>query len=159
MDNDLYKTPDAPLLRDDLPTETVYAGFGRRLVATLIDSVLIVLLTLPLSYMAYGDALFAPDAPPFMGSADFLINYLLPFVLVIGFWTYKAATPGKMAVGIKLIDANTGGSPSLGQYIGRYFAYILSAIPLFMGYFWVIWDKKKQGWHDKLAKTLVVRSR
>lgn len=156
MDNDLYKTPEAPLLRDDLPTDIVYAGFGRRLVATIVDTILILLITMPLSYLIYGEAMFASEQF-ILGGTDVLINYLLPFVMVIAFWTYKAATPGKMLLGIKIIDAATGGKPSLGQWIGRYFGYILSTIVFLLGYFWVIWDKRKQGWHDKLAKTVVVR--
>ena len=56
-----------------------------------------------------------------------------------------------------IVDAKTGGKPSLGQLVGRYFSYFLSALPLGLGIFWVGWDAKKQGWHDKLAGTLVVR--
>jgi uncharacterized RDD family membrane protein YckC len=41
--------------------------------------------------------------------------------------------------------------------IGRYFAYYLSTILLGLGFLWIIWDPKKQGWHDKLAGTVVVR--
>lgn len=156
MDNDVYRPPEAPLLRDDLPTEPVYAGFGRRLLATIIDTVLILLITLPLTYLVYGEG-FLYSEEFILGGADVLINYLLPFALVMAFWVYKSATPGKMVMGIKIIDAVTGEKPSIGQYVGRYFAYFLSAIVFLLGYFWVIWDKKKQGWHDKLAKTLVVR--
>ncbi len=62
-----------------------------------------------------------------------------------------------MAIRAKVVDAKTGGVPSVGQCIGRYFAYILSAIPLCLGYIWVAFDPKKQAWHDKLAETVVVR--
>jgi uncharacterized RDD family membrane protein YckC len=72
---------------------------------------------------------------------------------------YRQATPGKMAIGAKIVDAKTLGKPSTGQLIGRYFAYYLSSIVLLLGFIWVGFDARKQGWHDKLAGTLVVRSR
>jgi len=42
--------------------------------------------------------------------------------------------------------------------IGRYFAYFISTIPLCLGFLWITFDRKKQGWHDKLAGTVVVRT-
>jgi len=62
-----------------------------------------------------------------------------------------------MIVRAKIVDARTGGKPSTGQLIGRYFGYYLSMIPLFLGFIWVAFDKRKQGWHDKLAGTVVIR--
>ena len=78
-------------------------------------------------------------------------------VLVILFWAKKQATPGKMAVSAKIVDAKTGGKPSTKQCVGRYFAYILSFIPFGLGFLWVAFDPKKQSWHDKLAGTVVVK--
>jgi uncharacterized RDD family membrane protein YckC len=91
--------------------------------------------------------------------ANILVNGVLPAVAVIVFWIYRQATPGKMAIGAKIVDEKTGGKPSTGQLIGRYFAYYVSTIPLLLGLIWVGIDARKQGWHDKLAGTLVVRSR
>jgi uncharacterized RDD family membrane protein YckC len=63
-----------------------------------------------------------------------------------------------MAVGARIVDARTGGRPSTGQLIGRYFAYYVSILPLMLGFIWVAFDARKQGWHDKLANTVVVRA-
>ena len=90
---------------------------------------------------------------------NFLISWVLPTIAVITFWVYKAATPGKMAISSKIVDAQTGDQPSTGQFVGRYFAYFVSVLPLGLGIFWVAFDKKKQGWHDKLAGTVVVRKK
>ena len=84
---------------------------------------------------------------------------ILPWLYYWLFTGLKGQTPGKMAVGIKVIDAG-GNVPGLGraalrETVGK----IISAIPLFLGYFWVAWDPKKQGWHDKLAGTYVTKSR
>jgi uncharacterized RDD family membrane protein YckC len=87
-----------------------------------------------------------------------LLNYILPAFAVIIFWVYKSATPGKMATKLTIVDAATGGKPSMGQFIGRYLGYFVSMLPLFLGIIWVGIDKRKQGWHDKLAGTVVIRS-
>jgi len=92
-----------------------------------------------------------------VGAWDFWISWVLPAVAVIIFWVCKSATPGKMLTKIKIIDASSGEKLSVGQSIGRYFAYFISIVPLMLGIFWVGIDKKKQGWHDKLANTLVVK--
>ena len=83
----------------------------------------------------------------------------MPAIAVILFWIYRQATPGKMAIGAKIVDAKTGGKPSTGQLIGRYLAYYVSIIPLFLGIIWVGIDARKQGFHDKLAGTLVIRAK
>ena len=84
---------------------------------------------------------------------------MLPAVAVILFWIYRQATPGKMAVSARIVDSRTGGRPSTGQLIGRYFAYYVSILPLMAGIIWVAFDARKQGWHDKLANTVVVRTK
>lgn len=64
-----------------------------------------------------------------------------------------------MVVGIKVVDAVTGNTVSVGQAVGRNLAYIASLLPFGLGFVWVALDDKKQGWHDKLAGTVVVRSK
>lgn len=93
------------------------------------------------------------------GPADFLITWVLPAVAIIVFWITKQATPGKMAISAKIVDASSGMAPSTGQCIGRYLAYFISMFPLCLGILWVAFDRKKLGWHDKLAGTVVVRQK
>ena len=134
-----------------------YVGFWARVVAALIDSVLILLVIAPLLYWIYGPAYFTGEG--LSGSAEILLNWVFPAIAVIVFWIYRQATPGKMIIGAKIVDAKTGGPPSTGQLIGRYLGYYLSMIPLFLGMIWVAFDARKQGWHDKLAGTVVIRNR
>ena len=77
--------------------------------------------------------------------------------LYLFFWIRVSATPGKVIMSLKIVDAETYEKPSRKQFFIRFFAYIVSAIPLGLGFLWVIFDKKKQGWHDKLAHTLVIK--
>ena len=83
-------------------------------------------------------------------------NYVLPAIYCAGFWILKSATIGKMLVKVKIVDAKTGKPASPLQCIVRYLGYIVSALPLGLGFIWIVFDKKKQGWHDKIACTLVV---
>jgi len=133
-----------------------YAGFWLRVGASLIDTILMMVIIVPVLSMIYGKGYWASEAV-FLGAWDLLFNYVLPAIVVIVFWIVKSATPGKILLDISIVDAETGGKPSNGQLIGRYFAYYVSALPLMLGFIWVGFDKRKQGWHDKLAGTLVVK--
>ncbi|MCP3866678.1 MAG: RDD family protein [Gammaproteobacteria bacterium] len=136
-----------------------YVGFWPRVGATLIDAILLAAITSPLLYAAYGPAYFQPDLQGVVGGWEqFIISHLLPAVAVILFWRYKSATPGKMLIHAKIVSADTLGAPSTGQLVGRYFAYLISILPLFLGLLWVAVDRRKQSWHDKLAGTVVIRS-
>lgn len=133
-----------------------YAGFWVRGLATLIDNVLVLLVTWPVLIAIYGWG-YLENERIVMGPAHFIISWIFPTVATISFWLYRQATPGKMATALKIVDARTGREPSAGQLVGRYFAYFLSLLPLGLGFLWAAFDPKKQGWHDKLAGTVVVR--
>ncbi len=135
-----------------------YAGFWIRVWASIIDTILIALITVPILLAIYGVQYFESENI-IEGPMDFLISWVLPAIAVITFWIYKSATPGKMAISSKIVDAQTGNKPSTGQFVGRYFAYFIAGLPLGLGILWVAFDKKKQGWHDKLAGTVVVRKK
>jgi len=133
-----------------------YAGFWIRLGASLIDTLVLLIITVPLLTMIYG-ADYWLSTSAVKGIWDLLLSYVLPAFAVIVFWTYKSATPGKMALRLKVVDAATGGAVPTGRLVARYVGYFVSMIPLFLGFIWVGIDSKKQGWHDKMAGTVVVR--
>jgi len=137
-------------------TAPVYVGFWMRLWASVLDTILLMLVITPLAWVIYGEEYFTESTEEIADSTDLLLS-VVAAVAVIIFWHYKSATPGKMTVSARIVDAKTGNKPSTGQFIGRYFAYILSSLPIGLGFFWIGWDKRKQGWHDKLAGTVVVR--
>lgn len=139
-------------------TDVEYAGFWIRVGASIIDSLLIVVITLPLLVSFYGWEYFDSEAL-LAGPADFLISWVLPAAAVVWFWTQRQATPGKAVLSLRVVDAESGASLSLAQSIGRYLAYFVSIVPLGLGLLWVGFDSRKQGWHDKLASTVVIRAR
>ena len=99
-----------------------------------------------------------------LGRSNSAIAALLDIRVQIGligatilFWRFRGATPGKMLTKAKIVKASNLGQPSTGQLTGRFFAYLVSFVPACLGFLWIAFDKRKQGWHDKLAGTVVVR--
>ncbi|MGF1845339.1 RDD family protein [Vibrio clamense] len=133
-----------------------YAGFWVRLGAALIDTILFLMLTMPLLYWIYGNYYFESESF-ILGGWDLLLNWLFPFIATVLFWVYRSATPGKIALKLKVVDAKTGEALSTSKSILRYVAYYVSTIPLCLGFIWVAFNGKKQGWHDMIASTVVIR--
>lgn len=155
MDNP-YQAPNADLQTAQNTQELKYVGFWPRTAAYIIDSILMMFIILPILFLMMGslDQFVEPTQVP--GIGVILVTYVLPIILVLAFWMIKGSTPGKMLFKGKIVDAKTGGHPSKMQFIGRYLGYIVSSIPLGLGFLWIAWDKRKQGWHDKMSGTVVV---
>lgn len=137
-------------------------GFGPRLLATMIDGVmigfLVFLLTFIISFIGMMANLFNPRQVE--GSLELLISLsVLSFSIFyyIGSWTKNGQTLGNMVVGLKVVGMD-GSRLTLGRALIRYFGYIINASLFSIGFLWAAFDSKRQGWHDKLAKTLVVYS-
>lgn len=72
---------------------------------------------------------------------------------------YFSGTLGKKALGLALVDAKTFKKISIGQSVGRYFMMFVSSFCFGLGLMAVGWNKKKQGWHDRVAGTRVVKKK
>ena len=140
------------------PSEFEYAGFWIRVWSHVIDTVLFLIILFPLLTAVYGRNYWSSDSV-IQGPIDFLLSWVAPALAVILFWKYRQATPGKMAISAQIVDAKTGGRPTVAQWITRYVCYAVAALPLFIGLIWVAFDPRKQGWHDKLAGTVVIRKK
>ncbi|AXE32566.1 RDD family protein [Chromobacterium phragmitis] len=139
-----------------------YVGFWARVLASLADTVLILIASAPLWWWLDKPSAATADLSlaGILGAgtfAELLVNYLLPAVVVILFWVHKSSTPGKMMLGARVVDAESGLPPTPGQATLRYLGYFAAMLPAFVGILWVGLDARKQGWHDKLAGTVVVR--
>ena len=138
-----------------------YVGIFMRLLASVIDTLGLFAIIVPLGWSQFRTA-FDPARPISLqqgGLLGFLINWVLLPAVVILFWRFRGGTPGKMVLGMEIVDATTFAPPSNAQLAGRYLGYFLSAFVLCLGFVWVAWDKRKQGWHDKLAGTVVIKRR
>lgn len=151
----------------DAHDEAIYLGFGPRFIAFLVDAAVIVVL---LGVIVAGlTAILMPDGL----SAENLFRVvsgdaqaseiswtieLFPTVFFLLFWFAISSTPGKLSVRGVIRDERTLGEPEWWQLIVRYLGYFPSALCLGLGFLWIIWDEKHQGWHDKLARTVVVET-
>ena len=150
-------------------------GFGNRLGGYLLDVVLYgIVAFVPFYFGTWmsAAALFGCDltvtecftgfsAWRYVGGIAISFGGLL-LVLVVYFRALgrTGQTWGRRIVGNKLIRVDTGDVPGIGRAIGReLFGWIVSASIMYLGYLWMIWDKDRQTWHDKVAGTVVVRSR
>jgi len=131
-------------------------GLWERGLAFAIDTLIFFIVLAPLALAVYGRDYLAHSVGGYAGFWDFMIQTVLPSVAVILFWRFYGATPGKLAISAKIVDARTGGAASTGRLVGRYFAYLISALPFFIGFVWIAIDRRKQALHDKIAGTRVI---
>ncbi len=140
--------------------EQSYAGFWIRVLAYLIDSVLLITIQTALSLLinlTIGMLGIATDGDPAINTIIWLFGAVLSISYAVFFTGYCGQTPGKMALRIKVI--RTDGSPinygraALREVLGKF----ISSILLGIGYLMVAFDNRKQGLHDKIADTYVIK--
>lgn len=117
-----------------------YAGFWTRFAAAFIDGLIIGVI----------------PGMMFKGGNGNVLSFLIGLGYSVWMLTTYSATVGMMVLKIKILKEN-GGKVTYQDAILRYFAAILSGIVFLLGYLWMIWDVKKQTWHDHIAKTVVVK--
>jgi uncharacterized RDD family membrane protein YckC len=83
------------------------------------------------------------------------ILFLVVLVYFVFFWTLIGYTPGKALLGLQIVRQD-GRPLSVGRALVRFLGYWVSAIPLFLGFIWILFDHQHEGWHDKLADTHVI---
>ena len=130
-----------------------YAGFWIRLGASIIDNIIIMVALVPIGMLMGWNSMYSSEMT---STADWLWQILMVAFCVFC-WVKFAGTPGKRLLRLKVLDERTGENVTVGQGIIRYIGYFPAVLVLFIGLIWVAFDPKKQGWHDKMAKTVVVR--
>lgn len=88
-----------------------------------------------------------------------ILQLVLFYIYILFFWIKYQATPGKMLISAKIVDAKTHEKPSLTQCFIRAFSYIISAIPFFFGFFMIVFNKKRRGLHDIISNTCVISTK
>lgn len=122
-----------------------YAGFWIRVAASLVDAIIT------------GTIYSLLRKIPFLPFPIDNFNFLIPALYDILLWVnWDGQTVGKSLFGLKIVREDKEKIDYKTAVI-RYLGAVLASIPLCLGFLWVVWDKKKQGWHDKIAKTLVVK--
>lgn len=125
-----------------------FAGFWRRTGASLLDSIIFSVLI--------GLLLGALQAGSWAWSVENVISNALIAGLTMWLWIRFLGTPGKLLLDCQVVDADSYRPLRPRQAVLRYLAYIVSLLPLGLGFLWIAWDKRKQGFHDKIANTVVL---
>jgi uncharacterized RDD family membrane protein YckC len=123
------------------------ASFGRRLGALLLDGLVLAVAWIPLAIIGG------------VAHAGWIFIFILPIFVFYEIYFHGNAsgqTPGKKWMGIRVVDFATGGPIGYGRSTLRMIGRYISGIPCYLGYFWMLWDKEKQCWHDKMANDVVV---
>ena len=122
-----------------------YAGFWIRFVAWLIDGIILIIPNIIIGLVV--------ESP-----ASILLQFTIGIVYTIGFWTAEGATPGKMAIGLRITTVE--GEPiDFGKAVLRYIGYFVSGITLGIGYLMIAFTRDKRGLHDLIAGTVVIQTR
>jgi uncharacterized RDD family membrane protein YckC len=137
---DPFATPSAPVSRGPSGPR---AGFWQRFGAYLLDGILLGVLNFILTAI--------------LGTT----GYILAIVVGIAYFVYLEGGPtgqtlGKRALGIRVVSFDTGGPIGYGRAGIRYVGKIISAVFILLGFLWMLWDREKQTWHDKMARDVVV---
>lgn len=159
-----------------------YAGFGSRLGAYIIDGLVSLLILLPFAAVAIWGVvaatadcdwdevsdgqweLYCPPGASIKGGplAIAIAAGVVGLVLMIWLmsrWAGRGQTPGMKATHISLLDKESGQPIGTARAFGRHlFAWLISANICYLGYLWMLWDKDKQTWHDKVVGSVVVRN-
>lgn len=148
------------------------ANFGQRLLAIMIDAIIvsvsggivffIALQAVPTEIVLCMNGTALCEQPTGGGIAILAVVGIAWFVGAIWyigeFEGNRGATIGRRAMGCKVVRASTGENLGFGRAVGRYFAKWISGIPCYLGYFWMLWDKDSQTWHDKIVESKVVKA-
>jgi uncharacterized RDD family membrane protein YckC len=154
-----------------------YGGLVIRFVAYLIDSLIIgfpmgILLIVLIIGGVLGSSVNPSElpAPPPGGTAIGAIRlsliaivwfYLLGVVVAFGYYSYFWGTSGSTLAmrlfKLRVVDANSGQSIGVGRAAMRYVGFVIAALPCWIGLIWAAFDSRAQGWHDKIASTVVLR--
>lgn len=139
---------------------TAYGGFWVRFIAIILDGLVLGLLTTATAPLFGAGAMVTTTT----GAGGVEINYganalgtLIGLVYFVGFWSLRGQTPGMIPFRLRVVKASDGTRPDWVIGLLRYVGLIISIVVIFIGVIWAAFDSRKQGWHDKIAGTLVVR--
>jgi uncharacterized RDD family membrane protein YckC len=127
---------------------------GARLVAYLVDG--LIQFGLGIGLLLVGTILLVIFAP--LGILAFLAGGLFLFLYFPYFWQKSGQTPGMKLMQVKVVRDADGGPIGWGPAILRLIGYYVSAFVFYIGYIWIFIDKRKRGWHDLIAGTVVIKA-
>lgn len=168
-----YSAPPPAMQQYQAPpaVQTTYAGFWIRLVARVVDGFIV---GIPLSIilivvLAIGGVVGsntsdqnAQNAAGGIFAGGFILFYLLALFAFVGyqvyFWGTSGSTIAMRLFHLKVVDANTGAPIGITRAIVRWVMTLVNSWACYIGWIWVAFDARKQGWHDKVANSVVLQT-
>lgn len=157
MDTTVTSSLETPEVQPTQITEPPhYIGFWKRAVAYAIDWLwMYIVAKVSVIALMISGSLGMDNTV--INNSSLALQFLIPFFITLLFWKFFAATPGKMIFRAKIVDAETLQPVPLWRFALRYVGYFVSTITILIGFIWVGFDQHKQGFHDKIAKTVVIK--
>ena len=169
-----YPPPQQPMAQYQYPVagQRTYAGFWIRVLARVIDGFIV---GIPLSVilivlLVIGGGIAAgtsnadqntQNAAAGVFSGLFILFYLVAIVVSIAYWVYFWGTTGQTfgmkMLKLQVVDANTGAPIGIGRALVRWLMTLVNSWACYIGWIWVAFDARKQGWHDKVANSVVLQ--
>jgi uncharacterized RDD family membrane protein YckC len=161
-----------------VPPHPPYGGFWIRFLGHVLDSILYGLVTLPFAVASFvlfrvafedcftigdDDTIHCPNGalkggPLALGIILLVAGAVVALLLYIRHLGRTGQTWGRKIVGIKVVDRDRLVPIGMGRALGRTFFSVISAYALYLGYLWMLWDKQKQTWQDKIVSSIVVKA-
>lgn len=133
------------------------ATISQRATAFFLDELLLSLLVTVALWSSFENAKTIQEL--IVLSNSFAMDYIILKIIYQTFFVYQyGATLGKLAMKIKIIEIRTQSNPSFASSLNRAIFRIISEMFFYLGFLWAMMDPLKQTWHDKTAKTLVIKS-
>jgi uncharacterized RDD family membrane protein YckC len=160
-------------LRQGYASQVSYAGFWIRLVAYIVDAMILaasIAVVVGTVAIVVQVALYGVTGEGGSGagsSSDVTLSPIaealggfFAFAVTAGYFVYfwsRGGTLGMKVFRLRVVDANTGRPVGIGRAILRSVGFVISAILCYFGLVSAAFDVRKQGWHDKIATTVVLR--
>jgi uncharacterized RDD family membrane protein YckC len=152
--SDLPTGWQAPELEAGPAPSLAFAGAGSRLVAYIVDVIIVSVFVSVLALLS----VVLIVVLPILSLLPIAAVIVVPFVYFPYFWSTSGQTPGMKMMNIRVVRDRDGGPVTGGQAILRLIGYWVSGFVFYLGYIWILIDKRKRGWHDLIAGTVVVEA-
>ena len=138
-----------------------YAGNGARFIAYVVDAIIIgaIVGVVFLVFTVIAAAAASNDNNTIAGlSLAIAIGgaFLVYLIYLPWFWGHGGQTPGMTLFRLRVVRENDGGPLTTGQAYVRLVGFWISAAVFYLGFIWILFDARRQGWHDKIAGTVVI---
>ncbi|HSW42067.1 MAG TPA: RDD family protein [Patescibacteria group bacterium] len=139
-----------------------FASHGGRLVAYIVDVILAsILVTIVAVLLSFGVAVFAVAGVDVLAAAGGIFVLVAVVTVSIGyfpwFWVKGGATPGMRIFNLTVVRDRDGGPIGWGEAFLRLFGFWVSSLVFYLGFAWILIDKRRRGWHDLIAGTIMVQ--